>query len=61
MEKEFLMKKMREKTPVRVIVINGFPVIGVIVDFDDQALLVECQGKRKMVYRHAISTIEPAN
>ena len=45
--------------PVRVFVGNGFQLKGVILDADAQALLMEADGKRKLVLLNAVTTIEP--
>ena len=44
---------------VKVYVTNGFQLTGVIMhDFEDYIVIKSC-GKKKLVYKHAISTIEP--
>ena len=49
------------KHPVNIITINGFQMICKILEEDSDNIVVLCGGKKKMVYKHAISTIEPAN
>ena len=44
-------------TPSTVITINGYQMRGVIVGDDETSILVENDGERKLVYKHAISTI----
>jgi host factor-I protein len=38
---------------------NGVPLKGRIVDFDSFVVLLEVEGKQQMVFKHAISTIQP--
>jgi host factor-I protein len=37
--------------------INGYPFTGVIVDVGSDAIIVNTKGQRRMVFKHAISTI----
>lgn len=46
---------------VTVITINGFQMVGKIIDHDDKAIVVLCGNAKKLVFKHAISTIEPLN
>ena len=39
---------------------NGYQMHGKIVDESDTYIVFKENGKRKMVYKHAISTIAPA-
>lgn len=59
MEHTFLKSLIDSKAHVRVIVTNGFQMTGRILDQDDRAILIrEDGGVEKMVYKHAISTVE---
>ena len=46
---------------VNIITMNGFQMVCKILEEDVDYIVVLCGGKKKMVYKHAISTIEPAN
>ena len=46
---------------VNIITMNGFQMVCKILEEYDDHIVVNCGGKMKMVYKHAISTIEPAN
>lgn len=46
--------------PVKVITINGFQMVGKIIEHDDESVVVMCGNVKKLVFKHAISTIEPA-
>ena len=59
MTMKFLRDLMDRAVPVRVFVSNGFQLKGRIVDADDRALLIEADGKRKLVLLQAVTTIEP--
>ena len=46
---------------VNIITMNGFQMVCKILEEDADYILVLCDGKKKMVFKHAVSTIEPAN
>ena len=39
---------------------NGFQMRGVIRGFDHFVILLDCDGKQEMIYKHAVSTITPS-
>ncbi len=45
---------------VKVITINGFQMVGKIIEHNDESIVVLCGNAKKLVFKHAISTIEPA-
>lgn len=53
-----LTKAVEKGNTVKIITINGFQMMGEIIDFDSNVVLAKVAGRVKMVYRHAISTIE---
>lgn len=46
---------------VNIITTNGYQMVGKILVEDADSIVVICGVKKKLVYKHAISTIEPAN
>lgn len=57
---EWLEDLRKNKTPVTIIITNGFQMQGTIKDFDDFIILMKNNnGGEQMVYKHAISTIVP--
>ena len=57
----FLNAARKTGTPVTVHIINGFTLKDAVVkSFDNYSVLVECDGKQMMIYKHAISTITAA-
>lgn len=55
----FIDECINARKEVAVYITNGFKISGIIVhDFTDYIVIKSC-GKKKMVYKHAISTIEP--
>ena len=55
-----LRQAIKEKMPVTIFLTNGFQFKGVVCGFDSYVVLIECEGKQQIVYKHAISTIVPA-
>lgn len=46
--------------PVKVYTINGFQMVGKIVEHDSDGLVLLCGTIKKLIFKQAISTIEPA-
>lgn len=55
----FLNQSRKEKIPVTVYLTNGFQFRGMVKGFDNFIVVLECDGKQNLVYKHAISTIIP--
>jgi host factor-I protein len=56
----FLNQARKEKIPVTIILTNGFQFKGMVRGFDAYVIILECDGKQELVYKHAVSTIIPA-
>ena len=56
----FLNLVRKEHTPVTVFLMNGFQMRGVITGFDAFVILLLSDGRQQMIYKHAVSTIQPA-
>lgn len=56
----FLNQARKEKIPVTVFLVNGFQLKGLIRGFDEFTVILDCDGKQNLVYKHAISTVCPA-
>lgn len=57
--KSELQELARKNAEVRVIVVNGFQIVGRIVDADESAVVIEVNGSRKVINVNAVSTVEP--
>ena len=55
----FLNQARKEKIPVTIILTNGFQFKGMVRGFDSYVIILECDGKQELVYKHAVSTIIP--
>ena len=56
----FLTLARRENTPLTVFLVNGFQMRGTVRGFDPFVVVLDSDGKQQMLYKHAISTIVPA-
>ena len=56
----FLNIARKEKTVITIFLMNGFQLKGIVKGFDTYVVLFESEGKINMVYKHAISTIQPS-
>ena len=55
-----LNQTRRDKQPVTVFLMNGFQMRGLVRGFDSFTVVMECEGKQELIYKHAISTLIPA-
>ena len=60
LQDHFLNSIRRAKLPVTVFLVKGVKLQGVITWFDSFSLLLRREGASQLVYKHAISTIMPA-
>ena len=56
----FLNQARKEKILVTMILVNGYQFKGIVKGFDSYVVILDCEGKQNVVYKHAISTIIPA-
>ena len=56
----FLNSLRRTKTPVTMFLVKGVKLQGIITWFDNFSVLLRRDGQSQLVYKHAISTIMPA-
>jgi host factor-I protein len=56
----FLNHVRKNKTPVTIFLINGVKLQGIITWFDNFCVLLRRDAHSQLVYKHAISTVMPA-
>ena len=56
----FLNSLRKSKTPVTMFLVKGVKLQGVISWFDNFSVLLRRDGQSQLVYKHAISTVMPA-
>ncbi len=55
----FLNQVRKERMPVTIFLTNGFQFRGVVKGFDSYVVILDCDGKQQLVYKHAMSTVVP--
>jgi host factor-I protein len=61
LQDQFLNSIRRSKVPVTIFLVKGVKLQGIVTWFDPFSLLLRRDGSAQLVYKHAISTIMPAN
>lgn len=56
----FLNQVRKDKIYVTFILTNGFQFKGIVKGFDNYTVILDCDGKQELVFKHAISTIVPS-
>jgi len=57
----FLNALRRTKTPITMFLVKGVKLQGIVTWFDNFSVLLRRDGQSQLIYKHAISTIMPAN
>lgn len=47
-----------EREVIKIFLMKGFQIQGTVIDFDTFVILLESEGKKQLIYKHAISTIQ---
>ncbi len=55
----FLNQARKERISLTIFLTNGYQFRGVVRGFDSYIVILDCDGKQQLVYKHAISTIIP--
>ncbi len=56
----FLNQVRKDNVPVIVYLVNGVQLKGMVRGFDSYTVILDSDGRQQMVYKHAISTVQPA-
>ncbi len=57
----FLAAAARQGEPMTVFLVNGVMLQGIVRSFDQFCILLERGGQGQIVYKHAVSTLQPAS
>lgn len=49
----------RDHIKTQIFLVSGFQIRGLVRGFDNYTVLMDCDGKQELIYKHAISTIIP--
>lgn len=61
MEEGYIETCIVNQNSVNIITLNGYQMFAKILVEENDYIVILCGGKKKLVYKHAISTIEPAD
>lgn len=53
-------KLKEERIKTKLYLVNGYQLEGIIREFDNFTVLLIDSGKERLIFKHAISTIEPS-
>ena len=59
LQDQFLNSIRKSKVPVTIFLVKGVKLQGIVTWFDPFSLLLRRDGNAQLVYKHAISTIQP--
>ncbi len=59
-QNDFLDNLKENKISVTVFLVNGVKLQGIITWYDETSLLLRRDGHTQLIYKHAVSTIMPA-
>ena len=55
----FLNRARKDRILVTVFLVNGFQFKGFVKNFDNYVVVLDVEGRQRLVYKHAISTVVP--
>ena len=55
----FLNNARKNKSNLTVHLLNGFQIKGIVQGFDNFTVILNCDDKMMLIYKHSISTITP--
>jgi host factor-I protein len=61
LQDQFLTAAAREQERMTLFLVNGVMLQGAVTGFDQFSLILERGGQVQLVYKHAISTLQPAH
>jgi host factor-I protein len=61
LQDQFLAAAARDKERMTLFLVNGVMLQGVVAGFDQFSLVLERGGQIQLVYKHALSTLQPAH
>lgn len=59
LQDHFLNLVRKEKIEITIYLMNGVPIKGKVLSFDNFTILIDVDKKQNLIYKHAVSTIVP--
>lgn len=60
LQDHYLNIARKEKLDITIYLMNGVPIKGRVLSFDNFTILVEVDKKQNLIYKHAVSTLVPS-
>ena len=60
LQDHFLNIARKEKIDINIFLVNGVPIKGRVLSFDNFTILMEVEKRQNLIYKHAVSTIVPS-
>jgi host factor-I protein len=60
LQDHFLNTARKEKIEVNIYLVNGVPIKGKVLSFDNFTILMEVEKRQNLIYKHAVSTMVPS-
>ncbi|AHX21843.1 RNA chaperone Hfq [Bacillus cereus] len=57
LQEQLLQEAFQKRKDITLILVKGLHIKGIIKGYDTFSILIEFEGKKQLVYKHAISTI----
>ena len=57
----FLNQVRKDKQAITIFLLSGFQIRGLVTGFDNYTVVLDCEGKQELIYKHAISTSIPTH
>ncbi|MBN2160604.1 MAG: RNA chaperone Hfq [Spirochaetes bacterium] len=60
LQDHFLNTARKDKIDINIFLINGVPIKGRVLSFDNFTILMEVEKRQNLIYKHAVSTMVPS-
>lgn len=60
LQDHFLNTARKDKIDINIFLVNGVPIKGKVLSFDNFTILMEVEKRQNLIYKHAVSTIVPS-
>ena len=58
-QEALLNESRKSKIDLTIYLLNGVPLKGKVISFDNFTIIIDINGKQNLIYKHAVTTIIP--
>ncbi len=58
-QEALLNESRKNKIDLTIYLLNGVPLKGKVISFDNFTIIIDINGKQNLIYKHAVTTIIP--